>query len=229
MKEKIKSIINVIIKNYKWCVLLICVAIFIAIFEDVYEQEKMIIDTIVYNFAVLFLRRDSITTIMKIITNLGSAYFLITVTILSIIFLKNKKISMLIVANLVISTGLNILLKNIVQRPRPEGYRLIEENGYSFPSGHSMVSVAFYGFIVYLIWKKVENKKLKYFLCGLLSILAVAIGFSRIYLGVHYASDVLAGGVLSIAYLVAYTHFVNIKYNQQRRNKLCQNHPKENT
>ena len=156
---------------------------------------------------------------MKIITNLGSAYFLITVTILSIIFLKNKKISILIVANLVISTGLNMLLKNIVQRPRPEGYRLIEESGYSFPSGHSMVSVAFYGFIVYLIWKKVKNKRLKYLLCTLLSILAVTIGFSRIYLGVHYASDVLAGGVLSISYLVAYTHFIKRWLEEKERNE----------
>lgn len=208
MKEKIKNIIRVLIKNYKWCILLICAAIFVAILEDVYEQEKMIIDTIVYKFAVLYLRREQITTIMKIITNCGGAYFLITITILSIIFIKNKKTSILIAGNLVISTGLNMLLKNIVQRPRPDGYRLIEESGYSFPSGHSMVSVAFYGFIVYLIWKKVENKKLKYSLCALLSILAVAIGFSRIYLGVHYASDVLAGGVLSISYLVAYTHLV---------------------
>ena len=123
------------------------------------------------------------------------------------IILKNKKISILIAGNLVISTGLNIILKNIVQRPRPEGYRLIEEVGFSFPSGHSMVSVAFYGFIAYLIWKKVENKKLKYILCGLLVMFAVLIGFSRIYLGVHYASDVVAGGVLSIVYLVIYIHF----------------------
>lgn len=208
MKEKIKSITKVIIKNYKWCILLICAAIFIAIFEDVYEQEKMKIDTIVYKFAVLYLRREPITTIMKIITNFGSAYFLVTVTILSIIFMKNKKTSILIAGNLIISTFLNVLLKNLVQRPRPEGYRLIEESGYSFPSGHSMVSVAFYGFIVYLIWTKVKNTKLKCFLCSILIILALAIGFSRIYLGVHYASDVLAGGVLSIAYLMAYTHLV---------------------
>ena len=128
MKEKIKNIIRVLIKNYKWCILLICAAIFLAILEDVYEQEKIIIDTIVYKFAVLYLRREHITIIMKIITNCGSAYFLITITILSIVFIKNKKISILIAVNLVISTGLNMLLKNIVQRPRPEGYRLIEES-----------------------------------------------------------------------------------------------------
>ena len=207
MKEKVKSIINILLKNYKFYILLICSTVFVLLLENIYEQEKIVIDTIVYNFAVVYLRTEPITIIMKIITNLGSAYFLIIVTILSMIILKNKKISILIAGNLVISTGLNIILKNIVQRPRPEGYRLIEEVGFSFPSGHSMVSVAFYGFIAYLIWKKVENKKLKYILCGLLVMFAVLIGFSRIYLGVQYAIDVLAGGVLSIVYLVINIHF----------------------
>ena len=202
MTEKQQKILK---RTLKWTVLLICVIIFLKILEDVFEKDKLIIDTIVYNFVVLKLRMEPLTTIMKIITNLGGAYFLIGITILSIIFLKDKKISLLISLNLVISTILNILLKNIIQRPRPEGYRLIEETGYSFPSGHSMVSMAFYGFIIYLIWKKVENKKIKYTLCTILTILMLAIGISRIYLGVHYASDVIAGFLISLSYLVLYT------------------------
>lgn len=202
MTEKQQKILK---RTLKWTILLICVIIFLKILEDVFEKDKLIIDTIVYNFVVLKLRMEPLTTIMKIITNLGGAYFLIGITILSIIFLKDKKISLLISLNLVISTILNILLKNIIQRPRPEGYRLIEETGYSFPSGHSMVSMAFYGFIIYLIWKKVENKKIKYTLCTILTILMLAIGISRIYLGVHYASDVIAGFLISLSYLVLYT------------------------
>lgn len=202
MTEKQQKILK---RTLKWTILLICVIIFLKILEDVFEKDKLIIDTIVYNFVVLKLRKEPLTTIMKIITNLGGAYFLIGITILSIIFLKDKKISLLISLNLVISTILNILLKNIIQRPRPEGYRLIEETGYSFPSGHSMVSMAFYGFIIYLIWKKVENKKIKYTLCTILTILMLAIGISRIYLGVHYASDVIAGFLISLSYLVLYT------------------------
>ena len=202
MTEKQQKILK---RTLKWTILLICVIIFLKILEDVFEKDKLIIDTIVYNFVVLKLRMEPLTTIMKIITNLGGAYFLIGITILSIIFLKDKKISLLISLNLVISTILNILLKNIIQRPRPEGYRLIEETGYSFPSGHYMVSMAFYGFIIYLIWKKVENKKIKYTLCTILTILMLAIGISRIYLGVHYASDVIAGFLISLSYLVLYT------------------------
>lgn len=82
------------------------------------------------------------------------------------------------------------------------------KHGYSFPSGHSMISAAFYGFLIYLIYKKVKNKKLKITLIIVLSILIVSIGISRIYLGVHYTSDVLAGFTVSVSYLIIYTSIV---------------------
>lgn len=201
MKEKIKTLC---VKNYKWLILLICVIIFWAILEDVFNYEQLTIDVIVYNVVVANMRREPLTTILKLITNLGGAYVLITISVLSCIILKNKKMSLGIVLNLIIATVLNVILKNIIDRPRPEGYRIIEESGYSFPSGHSMVSMAFYGFIIYLIWKNVKNTKIKYSLCALLTLLIPMIGFSRIYLGVHYASDVLGGFLISIAYLIVY-------------------------
>lgn len=80
--------------------------------------------------------------------------------------------------------------------------------GYSFPSGHSMVSMAFYGFLIYLIYNNIKNKYIKWILICSLSILIILIGISRIYLGVHYTSDVLAGFLISISYLVIYTRIV---------------------
>lgn len=120
-------------------------------------------------------------------------------------FYKEKKIAFSIPLNLLIITVLNIVLKNIVERPRPIGYRLIDETGYSFPSGHSMISTAFYGLIIYFIWKNVKNKTIRNVSCILLVILIVLIGISRIYLGVHYASDVIGGFSISIAYLIIFT------------------------
>ena len=67
-----------------------------------------------------------------------------------------------------------------------------------------MISMAFYGYIIYLIYKYVKNKYIKWFSIVLLSILICSIGISRIYLGVHYTSDVLGGFLISVSYLVIY-------------------------
>ena len=202
MLEKMKKILK---KNYKFVVLLICVIIVLAIIEDVFEKETMTIDSIICKIIVQNMRNDVLTSVFKVITNFGGAYLLISISIISLIFIKDKKISLGICFNLVIATILNIVLKNIVERPRPIGYRLIDESGYSFPSGHSMISAAFYGLIIYFIWKNMKNKKARIICCTLLGILIALIGISRIYLGVHYASDVIGGFLISLAYLIIFT------------------------
>ena len=206
MKEKIKEYI---IKNLKWIILFICLVGFLDLAEDVFNKEIMKGDIIGYKIISTFLISDFMTPIAKVITNLGSAVFLIALTIILIIVIKNKKIGLSIFLNLSFVTILNQLLKRILQRPRPNEFRIIEETGYSFPSGHSMVSMAFYGYLIYLIYKYVKNKYIKWGLITLLSILIVSIGTSRIYLGVHYTSDVLGGFFISISYLIIYISVVN--------------------
>ena len=141
---------------------------------------------------------------MKVITWFGSATCLILLTIILFIVLKNKITGFLIAINLVIVTILNQLLKFVLQRPRPDDYRLIDESGYSFPSGHSMISMAFYGYLIYLIYKSKFNKYVKIILITIFVFLILFIGISRIYLGVHYTSDVIAGILLSISYLIVF-------------------------
>lgn len=211
---------RIIEKNYKWITILLCVIIVLMMLEDIFNSQQLTIDTVIYKNVILNLRSEPLTAIMKGITNLASAYALIAITIASFVFIKNKKIGKCITVNLVLSTLLNQILKYVVQRPRPEGYMIINENGYSFPSGHSMISMAFYGLIIYLIWKKMKNVKIKYLLCGLLSILIPLIGFSRIYLGVHYASDVIGGFAISIAYLVLYIGAVKTYLNIEKEEKM---------
>lgn len=206
MKEKIKEFI---IKNLKWIILFICLIGFLDLAEDVFNKEIMKGDIIGYQMVSTFLISDFATPIAKIITNFGGAIFLITTTVLLFILIKNKKIGIAITTNLVLVALLNQLLKNILQRPRPTEYRIIQETGYSFPSGHSMASMAFYGYLIYLIYKYVENKNTKWILIMLLSILICSIGISRIYLGVHYTSDVLGGFLISISYLVIYISAIN--------------------
>ena len=206
MKEKIKEFI---IKNWKWIVLFICLIGFLELAEDVFNKEIMNWDIIGYKIISTFLISDFATPIAKFITNFGGAIFIILLTVILIAVIKNKKIGLSILTNLAIITILNQLLKRILQRPRPTEYRIIEESGYSFPSGHSMISMAFYGYLIYLIYKYVENKNVKCILISLLSVLICLIGISRIYLGVHYTSDVLGGFLISISYLVIYISAVN--------------------
>ena len=206
MKEKMKEFI---IKNFKWIILFICLIGFLALAEDVFNKEIMNGDIVGYNIVSKFLISDFTTPIAKFITNFGGAIFLIVLTIALFILIKNKKIGFSVFSNLVIITVLNQLLKRILQRPRPTEFRIIEETGYSFPSGHSMVSMAFYGYLIYLIYKYVKNKYVKWISIGVLSLLICSIGISRIYLGVHYTSDVLGGFLISISYLIIYIGAVN--------------------
>lgn len=146
-------------------------------------------------------KSDILTNIMKIITFLGSALSIILLTVLLIIVVKGKRNKILILINVIVTTLLNQLLKNAFQRGRPID-SIIEEFGYSFPSGHSMVSMAFYGFLIYLVYR--SNIKYKGLIIGLLSVLIVLIGISRIYLGVHYPTDVIGGFTLSLSYLLLF-------------------------
>ncbi len=213
MKERIKDFI---IKNLKWIILFICLIGFLALAEDVFNKEIMKGDIIGYKVVSTFLISDFATPIAKFITNFGGAIFLIILTILLIVVLKNKKVGLSICINLVVVTILNQLLKRLLQRPRPTEFRIIEETGYSFPSGHSMVSMAFYGYLIYLIYRFVKNKYLKWISIVLLSLLICLIGISRIYLGVHYTSDVLGGFLISISYLVIYISASN-KFFKERK------------
>ena len=85
--------------------------------------------------------------------------------------------------------------------------QIVQESGYSFPSGHSMVATGFYGFLIYLIYKEVKNKKIKYPLIVFLSILILLIGISRIYLGAHYATDVIGGWIIGAVYLAFFIKY----------------------
>jgi len=208
LQEKLIRIKNFFVKNRRWLIVIVCLIIFLFILEDVLDKEIEQFDNTIYLWLSKIIK-EPITTFVKIITIMGSAYVIIPICIISIVYFWRKKEAKYILINLITIFFTNQLLKRIVERPRPEGFRIVEELGYSFPSGHSMVSMAFYGFFIYLIYKKVKNNYIKWISISLLSLLILLIGISRIYLGVHYASDVLAGFLLSISYLGLFTHIIN--------------------
>lgn len=199
-----KNIKSFFKNNYKLVILFISMVVFLIILEDVIDEDIMKFDSSVYSFISKNLISDIMTPIAKFITNFGGTIWLISLTIFLLIITKNKKISIGILVNLITSALINYTLKQILHRPRPTECRIINESGYSFPSGHSMVSMAFYGFLIYLIYKNIKNKYIKFGLIGVIGILIISIGISRIYLGVHYTSDVVAGFLLAISYLIIY-------------------------
>lgn len=194
--------------NKRFVVLFICLTIFIAILINVLNGNIVKFDKSIYS-AVISLKSETLTTIFKVITEFGSAKILILIAIMCLIIIKNRKIGASIALNLASTGLLNHILKVAIQRQRPPlEFRMVEETSFSFPSGHSMSGLAFYGLIIYFVFKNVKNKIIRNTICIGLSLLIFLIGLSRIYLGVHYASDVLAGFMFAIAYLVVYITFI---------------------
>ncbi len=190
----------------KWLICLLSFIIFSFLLMQILNKKSFKIDNSFYNFLAKF-QSDPFTFIVKVITNLGGTAVIIMLAFFSLIAIKDKKISLCICLNLALVFLFNTGLKFLVARPRPAFLHLVRETGYSFPSGHAMVSLAFYGFLIYLLYKKVIPKRKWVPIIGF-SILILAISISRIYLGVHYTTDVIAGLAFSLGYLIIYTTIV---------------------
>ena len=205
-----KNLKNINFKNKKTIILFVSLILFIFLTYNIFNNKIAFIDSYIEGI-ILSIRNDKLTDIMTIITNISSAYALIVITILLLILIKNKKIPILITFNLIFSFLTSQLIKIILRRDSPVNISLVNAMGFSYPSGHSMVSMAYFGFIAYLVYKYIDNTIVKVILIITLFVSIFAIGFSRIYLGVHYFSDVLGGFLLSISYLML---FINInKFN----------------
>lgn len=188
----------------KWSVGIFCLFIFGFIAIKVYTDNVMIIDSALYNFICKYFMGNTMTSIAHGITWFGSTIGIILACIISLCIFRDKKINLCIVSNVLIVTIVNNLLKIAFMRARPDINPLVIENSYSFPSGHAMISMAVYGYLIYLIYYHMDNKVVRRVFITILAILILLIGISRIYLGVHYASDVIGGFSLSIVYLIIY-------------------------
>lgn len=196
---------DIILKRKRILIIGACIILFIELLDDVLEGDLMTLDLLAKAFFVENLRADWLTPIMESISALATPVSLLVLLLVIVAFAPGKRPGLLCTANLVLVVLLNVLLKELVQRPRPEDINLVAETGFSFPSGHSMVAMAFFGLLIWLVWHYEKDRTMRLTCCAGFSLIILLIGISRIYLGVHYASDVLAGFCISLAWLAMYT------------------------
>lgn len=195
-------------QNKRRIIIAIALIVFLAALQNARSNDILRLDAAAYNFFVLRLRRPWLTNIMEGLSSLSSPIVIGGMFLMVIAFAPGRRPGLCAFVNLVSVVLINQVLKYIVQRPRPDGFRLVSEVGYSFPSGHSMVSMAFYGLCAWMVWHYERDKILRWSCCIAFSITIVLVGMSRVYLGVHYASDVLAGFCVSLAWIGVYTKVV---------------------
>lgn len=149
---------------------------------------------------------DTNTAIMNFITFFGKHEFLIPANLLLIAYYafvrKNRWYSIKIPTIAISSLLLMFGLKNFFARERPGNQLLEAAENFSFPSGHALMAVTFYGLIAYIVWHSVKNPKVKWTIIVLLIIWIILVGVSRIYLRRHYYSDVMAGFAMGFLWLV---------------------------
>lgn len=172
-------------------------------------------DNTIISFIQQF-ENPTVTTVFIIFTNIGS--FIGTMVVLFffiyLFYTYNSHREALILTTVTLATPLfNIILKQLIQRPRPKFHQLIEIAGYSFPSGHAMYATSLYLITCILFWKKLARTWQRCLLMTGTCLIIVIIGVSRIYLGVHYPSDII-GGFFASMFMISLTLYINLVIKQ---------------
>ncbi|MEP6712516.1 MAG: phosphatase PAP2 family protein [Ferruginibacter sp.] len=206
-----KSAIQGTVKKFSLSLVLLilifigCLWALLLVADMVFEDKNLSFDEHIFALIHPYINGTN-TVIIEVITFLGSQNFLLPANILLILFFlfikKDKHDAWKVTAVAVTSTIVLFLLKFLLQRERPLVPLISKAHGYSFPSGHTFSSVVFYGMIAYIAYKNIKNKLVKWLVVAALVMLTFMVGFSRVYLKLHYASDVIAGFCLGIIWLL---------------------------
>jgi membrane-associated phospholipid phosphatase len=176
---------------------------FAAIVDSLSEKGTLFHLDLKINAYVTGVANPGLTGFLGTITELGSIYLVVMVAVIvGVILFIRKNWWRLLALFLAVGIGQAVLniLKVAFQRPRPKTEMFVFS--YSFPSGHVFSATVIYGFCIYLTFRFINNATVKWIVTTLLALLILLIGFSRIYLGVHWLSDVLAGYVTGFAWLL---------------------------
>ncbi|MBA4543466.1 phosphatase PAP2 family protein [Thermoactinomyces daqus] len=195
-------------KQFLWEMLMFMslLGTFAALSEDLIHGKLKLFDTIIGEWIYRF-TEPGVTTAAVWITTLGSAFVevpLLLGTVAWLLFRSKKHWQAVMLAiSLSGSELLNLFLKEIFHRSRPTLPHLVEAGGYSFPSGHAMAAASFYGMLGYCIWRSRQKQgKCSWPLPAFTGMLIFLIGLSRVYLRVHFPSDVIAGFGAGGAWLI---------------------------
>lgn len=224
MKEHLKAIIEYVRKllsklfhrcnkQLPYIITVLIAGIFfvggISLFDELTEnlKDKYLIsyDAQISGFVMNY-RTPALTEYFIFVTNLGDTWGYVVAFILCTLlfywkFKSWKYVSQLALV-MILALSSDLILKKIINRTRPDIEHLVKIDTASYPSGHAMISMAFYGFLIYLIYKFKINKTLKIFLIAFCAFLILNIGISRIYLGVHFPSDIAGGWIAGFIWVI---------------------------
>lgn len=193
-----------------WSVFFACILLFVYMAHIVFIDRSTGLDAALFQFAASHTSPET-TRLMRFISFFASAdYLMVVPPVVVLIFAWFRHLQWFALKVLVISLTTSLLnqaLKRVFERPRPET-AMLEQSGLSFPSGHAMIGGSFYGLLIYIVWRTVPNPYWRWLLTILLTMLLMLIGYSRVYLNVHYATDVLAGYSAGIIWLLITIYFM---------------------
>ncbi len=179
--------------------------LFIGLTDSVRDDAVARYDQSISKFITSY-RSPFLTDYFTFVTEVGDALgYLIVFVVCTIVFyliFKNWKYVIQISAVLILALSSNLILKQMINRARPSVEHLVEVKTLSYPSGHAMMSMAFYGFLIYLIFHFRLSKTIKWVSALFLIVLILSIGISRIYLGVHYPTDIAGGFIAGFLWVV---------------------------
>ncbi|SHF93071.1 undecaprenyl-diphosphatase [Salegentibacter echinorum] len=215
--KELKRILSVYLEKYDQklpyiitCIIALIIFIggfnlFIELTEHLKSETLATYDSRISDLVVNY-RSPGWTKYFVFVTNVGDTWgYAIVFTLCSLLFywiFKSWKYFLQICLVMVLALGSNILLKKIINRARPEAEHLVSVETLSYPSGHAMTAMAFYGFLIYLVTQFPLRKTLKSLIIAVLVLLILSIGISRIYLGVHFPSDIAGGYIAGLIWVV---------------------------
>ncbi len=198
---------------------------FVEITDELAENELGEIDQLVTDFVISF-RNNFLTSVLTFMTHMGDryAYLVIGIGVGLYFFLRHKNWTFIAqtAAVMALSTLSNVVLKNVINRQRPVIDHLVSVDTLSYPSGHSMSAMAFYGFLIYLTFHLDVRKRARTAMVVVLVATIFLVGLSRIYLGVHFPSDVAAGymgGLIWVTFCVVFFNVVRLYRHERREQK----------